>query len=473
MTKPFLFAARDALSSETAASLYSEMAATTAVLPPGKTFLGTLGDHDLDRITSVIGGSLTKAKVAAAILMTQPSPPVIYFGDEIGMLGTKQSYGGDANDIPMREPFKWNAVAGAPMSNYWVLNNSAYNNAFSGDNDGRSVEEQDGVTGSLLEEYKMLIATRKTHSALRRGSYHAVDAVSSRVWAFLRHDEGSETLLVAINLRSSARTTDLDLSNNTITGGATTVQDVITGEFLANLTDANKAAYSITLPAYSYRILTVNLTPLPPPINEIDGVDVPASLGTESLIATQDNATGLGDNISELNQLFVKSEADGIRVGITGNLATDGTALVLLFDTEAGGQNPLDTAGYPDPGAVSSMDGLEFDAGFQPDHLVFTNAWSGTIYVDQFTLPSAGATTKTYRGNGTVNDGDGFLSGGTDPNGMQIALNNTNNLGVTDTDASGAATALHGFDMFIPYADIGVTGGPNGDLGMAAYLVRS
>ncbi|MCP4590859.1 MAG: hypothetical protein GY842_08940, partial [bacterium] len=89
MTKPFLFAARDALSSETAASLYSEMAATTAVLPPGKTFLGTLGDHDLDRITSVIGGSLAKAKVAAAILMTQPSPPVIYFGDEIGMLGTK------------------------------------------------------------------------------------------------------------------------------------------------------------------------------------------------------------------------------------------------------------------------------------------------------------------------------------------------------------------------------------------------
>ncbi|MCP4590359.1 MAG: hypothetical protein GY842_06430, partial [bacterium] len=115
----------------------------------------------------------------------------------------------------------------------------------------------------------------------------------------------------------------------------------------------------------------------------------------------------------------------------------------------------------------------EFDAGFQPDHLVFTNAWSGTIYVDQFTLPSAGATTKTYRGNGTVNDGDGFLSGGTNPNGMQIALNNTNNLGVTATDASGAATALHGFDMFVPYAYIGVTGGPNGDLGMAAYLVRS
>ncbi len=43
------------------------------------------------------------------------------------MHGTKNySYVGDAQDIPDREPFKWNAVAGAPMSNYYIYNTQAY-----------------------------------------------------------------------------------------------------------------------------------------------------------------------------------------------------------------------------------------------------------------------------------------------------------------------------------------------------------
>lgn len=473
MTKPFEFAARDALANEQAGNLYSSMAATLASLPAGKIFVGIIGDHDVDRLASVIGTNFEKGKAAAAVLLTQPFPPVLYHGDEIGMLGVKGNYGGDANDIPMREPFKWNAVAGPPMSNYWILNSQAYNNAYSSDNDGRSVEEQDGTSGSLLEEYKLLIAARKAHVALRRGSYHAVTADSSRIWAFLRHQDGEETLLVAINVYGNSRTPDLDLSSTDIPGGSTTVQDVITGEFLPNLTDANKAAYSLTLPGYHYRILAVNLTPGEPPSGGIDGADIPEDFGANRLVATQDNATGLGDNISELNQLFVRPGVGGFHLGITGNLATDGTGLVLLFDTISGGQNPLDTEGYPDPFAVSQMDGLVLDAGFEPDHMVYVNTYSGTIYVDQFTLPSSGSTTKTYHGAGTVNDGDGFLTGGSNPNGMQIAMNNTNAAGVTDTDASGAVTATTGFEMFIPYADVGASDPPDGPIGLVAYLVRS
>jgi len=57
-----------------------------------------------------------------------------------------------SNDIPKREPFKWFAVAAAPMSNYWVLNSSAYNNRTSQNNDGRSVQEQQGVPGSITRD---------------------------------------------------------------------------------------------------------------------------------------------------------------------------------------------------------------------------------------------------------------------------------------------------------------------------------
>lgn len=471
MTKPFEFAARDSLASETSTALYNTMAATNAALPAGRNFMGIIGDHDVDRLTSVIGGSLTKAKVAAAILLTQPHTPMIYFGDELGMLGVKGNWGTDANDIPMREPFKWNAVAGAPMSNYWILNASAYNARYSQNNDGRSVQEQSGVAGSLLEAYRQLIAARRDNVALRRGVYIPVPSNTNRVWSFVRHEPGEQTLLVLIRLRNSGATTTFDLSDYEIAGGATTVRDILTDQFLTNLTDANQAAYNVTMTAYSYRILEINAAPIAPVPNEIDGLDVPDSLGPVSLVATQDNATGLGNNISELNQLFVRADQGGLRVGITGNLATNGTALSLCLDTIAGGQNVLNTSNLtPPPGGLNSLTGLRFDASFAPDHLFYINTNGGSIYVDQVSLPTAGAAVKTYRGAGTINDGDGLLSGGTNPNGLEVAMNNSNADGVTDTEASGAATASHGFDLYIPYGDIGLTPTPGAAVGIAAFI---
>jgi len=473
-TKPFEFAARDALASENASALYSTMAATLAELPDGKAFLGTIGDHDVDRLTSVIGGSLTKAKAAAAVLLTQPFPPVIYFGDELGMLGVKANYGSDANDIPLREPFKWNAVAGAPMSNYWILNSQAYNNRFSQNNDGRSVQEQAGVTGSLLEEYRLLIATRRDHVALRRGSYHPITASSSRIWAFLRHLAAEETLLVAINVYGSTRTPALDLSSAIIPGGTTTPIDIISGQSLPAITDANKSAYSVSVPAYAYRILSVNLIPGAPPVNTIDGTEIPTDFTAGDLIATQNNATGMGDNVNELDQLYIHPETTSLRIGLSGNLNPNGTGLCVFFDTLAGGQNVLRIEGdSPPPYIPGQLAGLRFDAGFAPDHLLYLNVFSGTLYVDQFTLPATGNTTKTYRGAGTMNDGDGYLSGGQNPNGMQIAFNNTNTAGVTDTDASGAATATTGFELVVPYLDLGLPATPDQTIGFVVFIAES
>src|SRR5262249_22938365 len=158
-----------------------------------------------DRLASALGSNNARCKAAAAILLTQPFPPNIYFGDEIGMRGTKNtSYTGDAADIPMREPFKWLPVARPPMSNYLPANNAAHNGRVERDNDGRSVQEQQGVAGSLLEEYKRLIAARKGSTALKKGRYVPITTPSTRIWSFLRHDAaapvGSQTVLVAINV---------------------------------------------------------------------------------------------------------------------------------------------------------------------------------------------------------------------------------------------------------------------------------
>lgn len=470
-TKPFEFAARDALAGEYAAPLYSAMASTLASLPEGKTYMGIIGDHDVTRLASAIGPNLDKGKAAAAVLLTQPFPPIIYYGDELGMLGDKTGCSGDTTDIGMREPFKWNAVAGPPMTNYWALNTCATSNAFSYNNDGRSVEEQLGVPGSLLEEYKTLIAARHENVALRHGSYHEVPATSAAVWAFLRHVDSTQTLLVAINVNGAAQSLTLDLSNVTIPGGATAVIDVVTGDRLTSLNATNQAAYPLYLPAYGYHILAVDVIPDPPQPQVIDGRDIPADLGLGTLVATQDNETGMGDNVSELNQLFVTADSDSLQVGITGNLEQNGTALILFVDSRTGGQNTLDTAGFPPPpGGMPGLDGLTFDTGFAPDFAIYANSPGGTLYVDLYELDAAGGGTKRYIGNGTVNDGDAFLNGGNNPNGMLVALDNTNTAGITDVDVTPAATATTGFEMDLPYADLGLAS-QSGTIKVLAVLV--
>ena len=473
MTKPFEFAARDALANGTATPLYDAMRAAWASVPAGRTFMGIIGDHDVDRLGSVIGSSVAKGRAAAAVLLTQPFPPMIYYGDEIGMLGTKGNYGSDANDIPMREPFKWNAVAGPPMSNYWILNAQAYNNAFSQNNDTRSVEEQEGVNGSLLESYRDLIGVRLASEALRRGSYIEIPASSSRIWAFVRQSPGQD-VLVAINVSNSSRTFTLDLSSLDVTGGSTIPVDLVTGASLASLTTANKASYGLTIGANSYVIAELDLDPYTPPVGIVDGRDIPIDFAPNAATATQDTPTALGDNLSELNQMYVAFDPDGLRIGITGNLATDATGICLLVDAGAGGQNVLDfTGATPPPGGPDQLTGLDLDAGFEPEKMMFVNAFNGNLYTDWFTLLNDGGISKVYRGNGAVNAGNGFLSGGTNPNGLEVALDNSNTAGVTGVSAAAAATATTGFEIYLPFADIGLSSGAEGPIGLAAFLMKS
>ncbi|MBL0927647.1 MAG: alpha-glucosidase C-terminal domain-containing protein [Phycisphaerales bacterium] len=471
LTKPWEFAARDAVKFESASGLYSSMAATVAAVPAGKAVVAQTNDHDSDRLSSYIGGSFAKQKVAAAVLMTQPYPPSIYFGDELAMRGTKGNWGSDANDIPMREPFKWLAAAGAPMSNYWILNSSAYNNRTSRNNDGRSVQEQQGVAGSVLEAYRSLIAARRGSVALRRGSYIPVTNSSPAVWAFVRA-HADQKVLVAINLSGAAVNASLNLGAFGVSGGSTVPADLLTGALLPAITTANRGAYGVSLPAYSYTVSAVGLiepAPPPPPPADVDGRNIPAEAGAFALRATQGNPTSLGDNIGELDQLFVKAADNGLRIGVTGNAPTDGSAIVVFIEANPGGQNVLNTANQPSPpSGLAQMSGTTLDTGFAPDHLFFLNFYGGAIYADQVAL-TATTSIKTYRGQGQMNSGVGLLSGGTNPSGLAVAMDNTNTAGVTATSAAGAATAARGLEMLIPYADVGL---PTEAASRAGRMVR-
>ena len=211
-TKPFEFAAREALRDEDATKIYLSMAATLTACPEGFTFMGIIGDHDVDRLASEIGADKAqgRARAAAAVLMLQPFPPVIYYGDELGMLGRAGSYDSDANDIPRREPFKWGPVAAdSPItSRYYELHERAFGDRTSRDGDGRSVAEQDKAPDSLLNLYRDLAATRKQFPALGRGDYIALNTYSKAVWCFAKKGAGG-TVLVAINLGAQEVVADL------------------------------------------------------------------------------------------------------------------------------------------------------------------------------------------------------------------------------------------------------------------------
>lgn len=482
-TMPLMFASRTAFLNESAAGLVSEAEATVAAASsaPRGTFLGIVNNHDVDRLASVIGadtaGTIDKGRPAAAALLLGPFTPVIYYGDELGMKGRKGNWGSDANDCPMREPFKWNAVAGAPMSNYYVLNSQAYNNRYSRNNDGRSVQEQSGVSGSLLETYRALISLRKSNSALRRGTYATAPSSDGRVWSFVRRhapsDVPAQTLLVTINLSSASLTTSLNLGGFSLPPGGSPVMDIETGATLATITTGNRSAYPVTLSRYQYRVLSVDLTPPPPPISRVDGVDIPASLAGPQLDLLQDTPTNAGDNSAELDRLMVREESDGLLVGITGNLGAGAGNLAVLIDANPGGQSSLSTANQsPPPSGLAELTGTVLDAGFVPEHMFFMNVSGSNLYVDQLAL-SPGTSVKTYRGTSVVNSGSGFLSGGVPTAGVQAALNNTNTTGVTATSASNATLATTGLEMFIPYAVLGLADPPCGTLKVAAFISRS
>jgi glycosidase len=145
-----------------------------------------LANHDQNRVMSVFNGNQEKAKLAAAILLTSPGTPFIYYGEEIGMQGRKP-------DEDIRLPMQWSADenAGFTTGIPW----RALNDEYSEVNVAMQVEDP----RSLLNLYRTLTRLRAEHSALRIGSISVLDTGHAGVFAYLRSN-GEENILILVNL---------------------------------------------------------------------------------------------------------------------------------------------------------------------------------------------------------------------------------------------------------------------------------
>jgi hypothetical protein len=163
-----------------------------------------LTNHDQDRAFTSLGESESKARVAAGIYLTLPGVPFLYYGEEIGMVGS-------GDHLNIRTPMQWTGGTNAGFTtgtpwNYISSNYTDYN-----------VADETGAPGSLLEWYKLLVRVRNASPALRQGTYQPLETSDSSVMAFARkHDE--QTVLSLINTWHGS------LGGITLTGNAASLE---------------------------------------------------------------------------------------------------------------------------------------------------------------------------------------------------------------------------------------------------------
>jgi alpha-amylase len=205
-----------------------------------------INNHDTNRAMTDLQGDERKARGAAALLMTLPSTPMIYYGEEIGMAGAKGF--GPVYDELRREPMDWYAAEEGPGMPTWFKPGNR-NNA---PHDGVSVEEQTDDPGSLLNHYRQLAALRHAYPALRTGGYQKVSLVGNPDGqaACWRWDEGA-AILVVWNLSDASARVSVDLTDrpSRATGPVT---DLLTGQVQP---DPEGDIYPVRLDAWEVRVL--------------------------------------------------------------------------------------------------------------------------------------------------------------------------------------------------------------------------
>jgi glycosidase len=150
-----------------------------------------LTNHDQNRVIDQVSGDVATAKLAGTLLLTGPGVPFIYYGEEIGLGGSKP-------DEQIRRPMRWDAAQpndGFTTGMPWE--------PLGDDPAGTDVATQDADAGSILSRYRDLVRLRAAHPALSLGGVVAADSTTESVLAYLRTG-ADETDLVVSNLGDSA-----------------------------------------------------------------------------------------------------------------------------------------------------------------------------------------------------------------------------------------------------------------------------
>ena len=128
--------------------------------------MNLLGNHDTERILTALKENLNKLKLALCLQMTLPGVPLIYYGDEAGLLGN--------NDPENRKTYPW----------------------------GRENKE-------ILSYYSFFGNFRKNEEVLRKGDFYIFKDTPEDIIAFKRVYKEKEMIII-VNRSNSRKTITLD-----------------------------------------------------------------------------------------------------------------------------------------------------------------------------------------------------------------------------------------------------------------------
>lgn len=156
-----------------------------------------LKNHDQNRLLSELKDDEAKARIAAALLMTMPGTPYLYYGEEIGMKGMKP-------DEYIREPFIWDKDDKDPAQTSWE------EPRYSTDKTVVPLALQKTDPKSIYNFYKDWIEYRNDSEALTYGTIELAPMEMNEVVTFFRVS-GDEKLFVLHNISDVEVTVPIDL----------------------------------------------------------------------------------------------------------------------------------------------------------------------------------------------------------------------------------------------------------------------
>ncbi len=177
---------------------------------PDAMFVPFLSNHDTDRVAGYLTDASGNMQMAANLYILGPGSPFLYYGEELGMRGSR---GGANTDANRRLAMVWgdgNTVKDPQGTTYAASQQIQ-----------KGAEQQKQDPNSLYTYYKKLIMIRKANPAIARGTYTSVAVDGSKVGGFTATLDGT-TVLVLHNPSRSSKTLDVSAF-----GHFTTIRAVI------------------------------------------------------------------------------------------------------------------------------------------------------------------------------------------------------------------------------------------------------
>ncbi len=170
------------------------------------------GSHDMSRMSYVCKKDGV-IKAYFAMLLTYPTAPFIYYGDEIGMRYWENlpSREGASFRAGSRTPMQWNSRENAGFSS---ADSSKLHFPVNKDYPERNVEKQERLSGSILNTVRKLIKLRKSNSSLGpfAGIRHLHLKKRDKSYIYSRYGKG-DAFVIALNPSDASRNLTVKLDS--------------------------------------------------------------------------------------------------------------------------------------------------------------------------------------------------------------------------------------------------------------------